>query len=164
MTQWRCSLGIMYSLPPPSPISSNSSLHHSLLSVCSRASRAATGRWSVGVKRGTNLGWLKGESTHTQLSLNTCTWSPGITALLSTHILHHHHRPSPVPPFPLQPVISICEDRHSSRMQMRPSAGMHIYSSAESGAKLMGRVWGVTPVWCSIFTLTQRHRDVNTAV
>lgn len=164
MTQWRCSLGIKCGLAPPSPTSSTSSLPHHLLSICSRASRAATARWSVGVKRSTNLGRLKGESARTQLSLNTRTRSPGITALLSTHILHHHHRPSPVPPFPLQPVISICEDRHSSRMQMRPSAGMHIYSSAETGAKLMGRVWGVTPVWCSIFTLTQRHRDVNTTV
>lgn len=80
-------------------------------------------------------------SARTQPSLNTCMWSPGIAALSSTHThttILQVLSLTPCRPLPLLLVISICEDRHSSGMQMRPSARMHIYLAAEAGGEADG--------------------------
>lgn len=94
-----------------------------------------------------------------QSSLNTCVRSPGIAGLSSTQpppLTGPHSSPRLLP---LQLVISICEDRRSSRMQKKPSAGMHIYLACWSrGEEFECWPWE----WCSIFTLTQRHPHVNT--
>lgn len=136
------------------------SLAHFLPCACWRA---ATGRSSVGVKHGTNLGGHKGKCSHSaELKRLHVVTRDNHPPLSTPPPPPPPSKPSPVPPLPH--VISICEDNRSSRMQVRQSAGMHIYLAAQAGVKVMGRVWELTLEWCSIFTLTQRHSHVNMAV
>lgn len=127
-------------------------------SACWKAWRAATERWSVRVKQAANLGRHQGQLLALSSASAPASGLPGITTT---------HTPPPptlqalprLPRLPLQLIISICKDRRSSGMQMRRSAGMHIYSAA--GAD--GGVWALTPgavfnFYINPETTTCKHR------
>lgn len=133
--------------------------HPSFSPPAGGAWRAATGRWSVGVKHSANLGLLKGTSSRSVelkhlRAVARDSW-PLLNAAPSAY------RPSLVPPAFSLSSLSLAYAKTGvvqGCKRSRAQACIFIWLAEAGGEEFECWLWE----WCSIFTLTQRHSHVNT--